>query len=71
MAHGGCDVRKRAVKSSRLKTGNNISYSEAVKRVQGQREMNETPNQDLRAEAGLSEETDTALTVEELIPFMA
>lgn len=71
MTYGGCEVRKRAVQIQQVKTGNNLSYSEAVKRVQGQRETNERPNQDLRAEEGVSEETETALTVEKLILFMA
>lgn len=33
---GGCEVRKRAVQIQQVKSANNITYAEAVKKVQGQ-----------------------------------
>lgn len=56
--YGGYEVRKRAVEIEQVKAVNNISYAEAVKEVQGQREKEETDkdNQPLSSEVGQAEE---------------
>lgn len=37
MTYGGCEVGKRAKEIQQVKTMNNISYAEVVKKVQGQK----------------------------------
>lgn len=53
VTYGGCEARKRAVEIEQVKAVDNISYAEAVKRVQGQRGVDETgkANQATRVEA--------------------
>lgn len=66
---GGCEVRKRAVEIEQVKAVNNISYAEAVKRVQDQREKEDTRKMNLipRTEKDRTEETNTALAVDKRI----
>lgn len=70
---GGCEVRKRAVKIEQVKAVNNISYAEAVNRVQIQREKEDTRKMNLipRTERDRTEETNIALAADKLILFMA
>ena len=70
---GGCEVRKRAVEIEQVKAVNNISYAEAVKKVQGQRGRGDTEKVNIvsRTEEEHTEKTNIALEVDKLILFMA
>lgn len=59
VTYSGCDVRKRAVEIEKVKAVNNISYSEAVKKVQEQRRSDDTVKHIMRHEVGQAEENNT------------
>ena len=54
-----------------MKAVNNISYAEAVKRVQGQKRKADMVNMVPRAEEGRIEENNAELSIDKLILFMA
>lgn len=57
VTYGGCEVRKRAVGIQQVKTTNNISYGEAVQRIQGQKGI-EVTDKSLRPRGGQREEAN-------------
>lgn len=67
-----CEVRKTAVEVEHVKTVNNLSYAEAVRRVQGQRgrEKQET-NKLSRTEMDQTVEVIVGLTMDKMVLFMA
>lgn len=75
VTYGGCEVRKRAVEIQQVKTVSNISYSEAVKKVQGQRGRVDIIGREnhpvLRLEESQAVKTHTELTADKLIVFIA
>ncbi|XP_013859124.1 uncharacterized protein LOC106514416, partial [Austrofundulus limnaeus] len=70
---GGCEVRKKAAEIQQVKTVNNISYAEALKTVQGQKERTETGKvqQVLTSNKKQMEQEKTEVTVEKIMLFMA
>lgn len=52
MAYKGCSARRRAEEIQQIKTLNKLSYAEAIKRIQEQRETKEPGNcgKEVRAE---------------------
>jgi hypothetical protein len=73
VTYSGCNVRKRAEEIEQVKVVNNISYAEAVKKVQEQKRNNDTGKDKdiLRTEAGSVEGRSTTLTMDRLIVFIA
>ncbi|XP_035998476.1 uncharacterized protein LOC118564421 [Fundulus heteroclitus] len=75
VTYAGCEVRKKAVEVQKVKMGSNISYAEAVKRVQGQNSGVEARKviHNIRSENSIREQvkTTTNITTEKLILFIA
>lgn len=73
VTYGGCEVRKRAVEIEQEKAVNNVSYAEAVKRVQVRKgkDVTDKVSQSLRSEVDQTEKSNTALTGDKLILFIA
>lgn len=69
VTYAGCEVRKKAVEIQKVKTVNNISYAEAVKKVQQQKGVYE-PGRKSRTQ-GEQTENANALTVDKLMLFIA
>lgn len=72
VSFGGCEVRKKAIEVEKTKTSNNISYAEAVKRVEGQAErkqinVQQKPNPQITS----TERTEPVITVEKIMLFIA
>ncbi len=73
VTYSGCNVRKRAVEIEQMKVVDNISYAEAVKKVQEQRRSDDTDkDKDIsRQEVGQAVGSNPTLTVDGLILFIA
>ena len=69
VTYGDCEVMKGEIEQ--VKAVNNISYAEAVKRVQGQRGRDETDKVNqfskIRGKSNRETEKNTALTVDKMI----
>lgn len=65
-------MRKKAVEIQQVKINNNISYAEAVKKVQQQKRKNEADRMN-QTQGSESDQTDktSALTADKLILFIA
>lgn len=71
VTYNGCNVRKRAVEIEQVKVVNNISYAEAIKKVQEQRRNDDTDKGISSQEIGQTEESGTTLTADRLVLFVA
>lgn len=69
MTFGGCEVRKRAVEIQQVKTSHNISYAEAVKKVQGHAGGQEIKGKMMMAQT--SNQGGQVFSVQQLILFMS
>lgn len=70
MSYGGCEVRKKAVEVEQVKVAHNLSYAEAVKRVQKEKDRIEKVRPST-SEVIHTQGACTGLTVEKMILFIA
>ncbi len=72
VTYSGCNVRKRAEEIEQVKVVANISYAEAVKKIQEQRRSHETDkDKDIsRQEVCQAVESNPTLPVDGLISFI-